>query len=131
MRRSTTTRFAMIALAAFASVAVASPAMAGEDPIERTGNCSGSADWKLKAKPDNGGLEIEFEVDSNVVGQTWQYRIIDNGRRLSQGTRTTTGPSGSFEVEIHPANMAGPDRITAQARNNATGETCVGKLTHP
>lgn len=129
---SRNTRFAAIVLAALTSAAVAAPAFAaGSDDVERTGNCSASSDWKLKAKPDNGGLEVQFEVDSNVVGQNWQYKITDNGQLLSQGTRTTTGPSGSFEVEIHPANQAGNDKIVAQARNRATGETCTGRLTHP
>ena len=49
------------------------------DAIIRTGNCTGASDWKLKAKPDNGKIEVEFEVDSNVNGQTWNVTLKDNG----------------------------------------------------
>ena len=92
------------------------------------GHCSGRSDWKLKAKPDDGGLEVEFEVDSNVNGQNWNVRIKQNGARIFQGVRTTHGPSGSFEIERHPNDQAGTDRFMARATNASTGETCVGRV---
>ncbi len=58
-------------------------------------------------------------------------RLSDNGTRIFQGTRTTVAPSGSFEVRVVTPNQAGPDKILGQARNNATGETCVGRVTFP
>ena len=38
----------------------------------RTGTCSGSADWKLKVKTDEGRLEVEGEVvfKATHAGQT-------------------------------------------------------------
>jgi len=55
----------------------------------------------------------------------------DNGVRLFQGTRTTVAPSGSFEVNIKAANRSGPDKIVGRATNSLTGETCIGRVTHP
>jgi len=51
----------------------------GSDGTITRGSCSGRTDWKLKVKPDNGRLELEFEVDSNVNGQPWNVRIKQNG----------------------------------------------------
>ncbi|HVC72943.1 MAG TPA: hypothetical protein VNC85_04155, partial [Mycobacteriales bacterium] len=90
--------------------------------------CSGSADWKLKAKHDNGRIETEWEVDSNRSGQTWRVRIRDNGVLVVATRATTSGASGSFSVERLIANRAGTDNLVARARNLSSGQTCVGRL---
>ena len=73
------------------------------------GGCTGSADWKLKVKPDDGRLEVEAEVDSNVSGQTWRWRLCHNGSVSARGTSTTPGAvSGSFEVERRMSTWPGP-----------------------
>jgi hypothetical protein len=104
-------------------------AESGGDAIIRTGNCSGSADWKLKAKARDGGYEVEYEVDSNRRGQVWRYTLRQNGVVLSQGTRTTQPPSGSFSVERRAPNTAGADTFVGTATNVRTGQTCRGTLT--
>ena len=101
----------------------------GSGDVRTSGSCSASTDWKLKAKPDNGRIEVEFEVDSNVSGQTWAVTLTDNGARVFAGTRMTAGPSGSFTVQRRIANRAGADSLVATAMNSATGETCRGGLT--
>jgi hypothetical protein len=113
------------------SLALAPAAHAGGGDggeVIRRGSCSGRSEWKLKVKPDNGRLELQFEVDSNVNGQTWRVRIKQNGSRIFAGTRTTHAPSGSFEVTRRPNDAAGPDRFVARATNPSTGETCVGRV---
>ena len=100
----------------------------GNDGVITRGSCSGRTDWKLKVKPDNGRLELEFEVDSNVNGQSWNVRIKQNGNRIFAGTRVTQGPSGSFELKRRPNDAAGTDRFVARATNPSTGETCAGQV---
>jgi hypothetical protein len=100
----------------------------GGDAIIRTGSCSGSADWKLKAKHDNGRIESEWEVDSNRSGQTWRVRIRDNGVLVVATTATTGGASGSFSIQRRIANRAGTDSLVARAYNLSSGQTCVGRL---
>ncbi len=100
----------------------------GNGDVITRGSCSGRTDWKLKVKPDDGGLELEFEVDSNVNGQSWNVRIKQNGNRIFSGTRVTQGPSGSFELTRRPNDTAGTDRFVARAKNPSTGETCVGNI---
>lgn len=128
---STLRRTAVPALAVALAVGF-TPGIAGASGggggVQKSGACSGHSDWKLKAKHDNGRIEVEYEVDSNVVGQHWQVRLLDNGSTFFQGSRRTTAPSGSFEVRAFTADRAGADHIVGTARNPATGETCRGAL---
>ena len=118
-----------LAAALALSLAGAVPAAAKDGDVIRRGSCSAASDWKLKLSPENGKIEVEYEVDSNRVGQTWRARIVKNGSTIFRGTRRTTAPSGSFEVRIVTPNTAGRDVFRAVARNVGTGETCRGSAT--
>jgi hypothetical protein len=95
--------------------------------VIKRGDCSGASNWKLKAKPDDGRLEVEFEVDQNRTDVKWNVRIRRNGKSVASGARRTKAPSGSFSFERRIANPAGTDRISAVARR-ASGETCRASL---
>ena len=107
--------------------ATSSLARDGDDGVRRSGDCTGRTDWKLKAKHDDGLIEVELEVDQNRSGVSWNYRLRRNGRTVARGARVTRPPSGSFSVERRIANPAGIDRISAVARR-AGGETCRASL---
>ena len=109
------------------SLAGAVPAHANEDDVIRRGNCSGSSDWKLKLSPEDGRIEVEYEVDSNRVGQSWKVKIVKNGNVIFRGTRTTKGASGSFEVRRVTSNPPGSDTFRATATH--AGEVCRGAAT--
>jgi len=103
------------------------PAVAGgddDDRVERNGSCSAGTEWKIKAKADDGRIEVEAEIDSNKVGQSWSWKFKDNGSVFATGTSTTTAPSGSFEVERKPANKAGTDNFVFRAVHPKSGEVC-------
>jgi hypothetical protein len=127
--RKTAKMLGGFALAAAMLLSVAPGAEASRAAVTHRGSCSAASDWKLKAKHDGGRIELDFEVDSNVVGQTWNVAIRQDGTRIFKGTRVTKAPSGSFEVRRRPADTAGPDRFVVRAKNRATGETCVGRVT--
>jgi hypothetical protein len=124
-----TTRTATVLLLA-SLTAIPLPAMAKDGDVIRRGGCSAASDWKLKASPEDGRIEVEGEVDSNVKGQTWKWRIVHNGSVTARGTATTAGPSGSFDVERTVVNLEGDDRLAFRARNPSTDETCRGALTY-
>ena len=109
-------------------LAAAPSALANANDVIKRGSCSASSDWKLKASPQSGRIEVEGEVDSNVNGQTWRWRMIHNGDESAKGTATTSGPSGSFSVRRLMVNAAGDDSIGWRARNPQTGESCSGNL---
>jgi hypothetical protein len=94
-----------------------------------SGKCSGASTYKLKVGPRDAGLDTAFEVDSNVVGQTWNWKLKDNGGLVASGTKTTVAPSGSFTVHRILPDRAGSDTILAKATNPATGEVCTATVT--
>jgi hypothetical protein len=97
-----------------------------DDRVIKTGSCSDGADWKLKVKTDDGRLEVEGEVDSNQSGQSWNWKIKDNGSVAAKGTDTTGGRSGSFSVERKIPNLAGTDTVVFRAKHS--GEVCTGTI---
>ena len=58
MKRKTTS-VAVLAVAVGLALTSTAPAIAGGDEVIKRGGCSGASVWKLKAKPDNGRLEVE------------------------------------------------------------------------
>jgi hypothetical protein len=116
----------LTALVALLVGAAPSPGKDGDGRVARSGDCSGTSNWKLKAKPDDGRLEVEFEVDQNRNGVEWKVKLRRNGKTLVSTTRRTQAPSGSFSLERRIGDPAGTDKISAVATRD--GETCRGAL---
>jgi len=125
------------ALTAAAVLALGAPAYAshgsddnggggGDGRVVKTGSCSDGARWKLKVKKNDGRLEVEGEVDSNKSGQTWSWKIKDDGSVAARGKATTAGRSGSFSVERKIADKAGTDDVVFRATRN--GQVCKGAI---
>jgi len=108
------------------TLAGAVPASAKDGDVIERGSCSGSTDWKLKLSAEDSGIEVEYEVDSNVTGQSWRVKIFQNGDRIFAGTRQTKGTSGSFDVRVVADDTAGADTFRGKAVNAASGEICTG-----
>src|SRR4249920_640677 len=87
-----------LASAVFLAGIVAVPAGAKSGDVVVKGRCSLGATSKLKVAPraSDNRTKVEFEVDSNVNGQTWNVRITDNGVPVLSTVKTTAPPSGSF-----------------------------------
>ena len=117
---------ALLAAAPIVTTVAGSPAVARGADVVRTGSCSAASEWKLKLSPDDGRIEVEFEVDQNVVGDTWRVRFVRNGEVFARARATTTAPSGSFDITRRAADGPGTDRFRVRATNVDTAETCVG-----
>lgn len=107
-------------------LAIAGPASAsgGGGKITSTGSCSQHGTYQLTGKHDDGAIEVEYEVDTNVPGQTFTVRLTDNGTVIAKRTVKTLAPSGSFTVAKRTANRAGTDTIRAHAVSG--NNTCRG-----
>ena len=119
---------ALITSVLVATTLVAAPmtASAKDGDLIRRGNCSASSDWKLKLSPENGRIEVEYEVDQNRNGQRWNVKLKRNGTVFARTSRTTRPPSGSFELRRLTRNGPGVEKIVARAKNPRTGEVCRG-----
>jgi hypothetical protein len=124
------TRFVAAALLTTAMALPAMPAMAGDRDVIREGNCSGRTDWKLKASPENGRIEVEGEIDSGRAGQTWKWRLVHDGSLSAKGEAVTRGRSGSFEKRRVVVDFRGTDKLVFKARNPQTGESCRGVVNY-
>lgn len=124
VRRATGAMGIGVMAAALLAVPQVTLARGGGGGVTNPGTCSASSTTKIKAKPDNGMLEVEFEVDSNRNGQTWHVVLRKNGDKFFSGDRVTQPPSGSFTVRKLTANPAGADTIKGRATNATTGEVC-------
>jgi hypothetical protein len=118
--------FMALALLAFPATTLARGG--GGDDIRKAGVCSGSTTSKIKVKHRDGGTELEFEVDSNVNGQTWNVSLKRNGTTFWSGQRVTQAPSGSFSVERRTTDPAGTDTFKGRAKNPNTGEVCTASV---
>ena len=108
---------------------LAGPAQAkGGDAVTNSAACA-SGTIKVKAKIDDGKIEVEGEVDTNRVGQTWNWRIVRDGTVAAKGSKVTAAPSGSFSVTRRIANPAGQDTIKFRAVRPATGKVCSVSVT--
>src|SRR5215468_2137118 len=110
-------------------LATATPAFAsgGGGGVSASGACTNGGHFELKAKHDDGRIEMEYQVDSNRAGQVWAVRITDNGTVVVSRHATTAGPSGSFTIRKIIADQTGPDKIHAHA--TFKNHTCGGTVT--
>ena len=127
---SRTSLAAVVVAALTLPVGLVSPAIAshggGGGDVRTSGGCSGRAHWKLKAKADDGRIEVEGEIDSNVSGQVWSWKLKHNGSVSARGTNKTGGRSGSFEVQRRMANLAGTDHFVFRAEHGR--QVCRGTI---
>ena len=110
-------------------LAVATPAFAsgGGGGVSSSGACTNGGHFELKAKHDDGAIEMEYQVDTNRACEVWAVRITDNGAVPASQHATTTAPSGSFTIRKVIANRPGPDKIHAHA--TFKNHTCGGTVT--
>jgi hypothetical protein len=127
LSRSITTAVAVAAMTAPLMLAGPASAKGGGTAVRSSGSCSGGGVFELKAKHDDGRIEVEYEVDTNRAGQAWHVQLTDNGVAVFSGTATTVAPSGSFTVRRLVADRVGADTIRAAATFGT--RSCGGAVT--
>ena len=121
MRRTTG-----VVAAAIGALALLAPTAAAKDgDVEVAGTCTRATTSELKLSEENGGIEVEFEVDQNRNGVRWTVTLFRNGSFVGRKVRVTRGPSGSFEARFVTRNGAGADRFVARAAR--VGERCSAR----
>jgi hypothetical protein len=115
--------------AATAAIVVMLPASvsASDDEVRKTGSCSRTAGWEMRAKwDDDQRIELRGRVEDTRAGQTWTWKIKHDGSLSAQG-RSVTGSSG-FEVRRALVDLAGVDHCVFRAERVKTGEVCRGRI---
>jgi hypothetical protein len=106
---------AALATGLFAAAGPASASHGGGQRVTDSGSCSQRGNFVLKAKHDDTNIEVEYEVDTNRVGQSFTVRLTDNGDVIAHRTVKTHAPSGSFSINKLAADRTGTDKIRARA----------------
>jgi hypothetical protein len=105
------------------------------NPVETSGTCTdGRTTFTLKSQFDDEPFAqtvgAEFEVDSGIVGQSWDVTLTDNAVAFFAALVPTTGPEGAFNVTHPDAGAFAIDHtIAARAVNGADGTVCTGEVT--
>ena len=134
---------AVLATAALATAPYALASNGADDPagddrggdrgarrdVRAAGTCTLSSTAKITLSPEDGRVEVEFEVDENRVGKRWGVTIRRNGATVRSRAAVTRAPSGSFEVRAVIAPGSPSTRVSAVARRAATGEVCRATAT--
>jgi hypothetical protein len=116
---------AMTAAAIGAVLLLPTTALAKDGDVRVAGSCTASTTSKLKLSEEDGGIEVEFEVDQNRNGVRWAVVLQRNGTVVGRRVKVTRGPSGSFEARFVTRNGAGADRFVARATRS--GESCTAR----
>jgi hypothetical protein len=121
-----------LAAAGLASSVVAVPAAVALAPaahadVERHGTC-GSGVYELSVDRENGGYEVNFDLDGVKAGSTWRIVLKHDGKRYFKKVRTADR-EGEVDVEKWRSNTAGKDVFRAKAVNTVTGAGCTAKIT--
>src|SRR3954454_21973141 len=96
--------------------------------VAKSGTCAGGhTHYTLKAKHDNGLIEVAWQADSNRAPHVWSVAPRATGNLFFSANRTMQAPSGSFTVHRNTANRAGSDVIRARSVHGA--QTCVASVT--
>ena len=106
-------------------------------PVRTAGTCSDTTSTvTLKSMFDDTPFPqtvgAEFQVNTGVIGQTWQITLTDNGATFFNAAVQTTGPEGALNV-THPnqGSFNVDHTILAKAVSSADGATCSGQVTVP
>jgi hypothetical protein len=105
-------------------------ALALQDDDERNarGGC-GNATYELTAEADDGGLEVNFELQSAAPGETWDVVVEQDGTPLWQGERITDD-EGELDIDVFAdEDRGGEFTASATARGVAGAEPCEARVT--
>jgi hypothetical protein len=115
-----------IAAATIGAALLLAPTAAAKDgDVLVAGTCTKATSSKLKLSDEDGGIEVELEVDQNRNGVRWSVVLFRNGAEIGRRVGVTRGPSGSFEARLVTANRPGVDRFLARATR--VGERCSAR----
>lgn len=106
--------------------AVVGWAVLDEDGAQRHGTC-GTVVHELGVEPEDGALEVNFELESATPGEEWGVVVRQDATALFEGRRTTD-EDGELDVDV-PARSSG-GRDFAVTATPASGEPCTVQLTY-
>lgn len=109
------------ALVAASQTAASAAADAG---IERRGVCGQSAVYDAEVDREDGGLEVNFDLDRAASGERWRIVLDQNGEGFFNEVRTVDR-EGEIDVEIQRPDRSGTDEFRMQATRMSGEGNCA------
>ncbi|HMJ03823.1 MAG TPA: hypothetical protein VK506_12835 [Conexibacter sp.] len=123
------TVIALAAALAALSFSATAPARGGDDDVRVAGSCGRGASAELRAKEDDGAIEVEWRVRRARSGERWSVVLVHERRVAIRATVTTRG-GGGFRIRRELPDFGGADQITARA-SGPRGLTCSATAVVP
>jgi len=100
---------------------------ASDNEVRRSGPCSGTAHWEVRAKwDDDQRIELRGRVEDTRSDKTWTWKIKHNGSVSASGRAVTR--RGHFEVRRALVDLPGVDHCVLRAEQQGSGEVCRGRV---
>jgi hypothetical protein len=127
----TLTRLSVAALVG-AGVLIPMTGASAADAVTRSGACSGTTTWTLRAAEAAGDqAALRLTIDSTRAGQSWSVALSRQGTQFFS-TRKTTDAHGNLTVSRSAPERKNVDDVyTGRATNLRTGETCSARVVLP
>lgn len=111
MRKRTIVIGAVAAAVVGAGAIGAGVAWAGQDDDVEQRGTMGNTTYELSLEQEDGGLEVNFELQSAAPGEAWQVRIDQDGTTLVDGVRNTDDDA-ELDVDAYATDDSGTSTFT-------------------
>jgi hypothetical protein len=103
-------------------------ALRGDDEQNARGTC-GDGTYEFTVESEDGGLEVNFELQSSGPGETWDVVVEQAGTPLWQGDRVTD-EDGELDVDVFAdEDRGGEFTATATPTDVPGAEPCAARVT--
>lgn len=99
--------------------------LALEPTADRTDGSCDTAYVELAAEPDDGVVEVEFDLTSNAPGEAWHIVVERDGRVVHETDRRTDEDA---EIEVDLVQEPGADQPLSVTATREGGTPCVATL---
>ena len=123
LRKATATLGVATMMAVPAATLVASPAGA----VDKSERCAG-ARIELSVERDDGGFEVEADVDDAKPGSKWRVVLRHDGKRFFRDVRKADG-DGDISIDRFRPDTAGKDVFRLRVTKLSSGKVCSLSIT--
>lgn len=104
----------------------AATARGGDAEARVRATCGRGASAELRAKADDGAIEVRLRIDSRRAGERWRISLVHE-RRIAWRLTTRTRGGGSLRLRRVLPDLAGADELAARA-TGPRGLTCTATV---
>ena len=125
MMKRTTALIAATAVAVPGALLLAAPAAHAD--VDRYGSIARGS-WEFSVDREDGGFEVDLDVDRVAPGTTWRVVLRHDGKRVLART-LRADHEGDVDVDVWRPNTPGNDTFRFNLRNTRSGAKASSTIT--